>query len=70
LRKVKPKKLKNRKLVGETFIELANVYISAINNGSLPNIEFACKSINTFEINKTLLKIKEYINKKMMEIGK
>lgn len=65
LRKVKPKKLKNKKLTGEMLIQLAKSYTEAINNGSLPNIDSAWKSLNNYEINQTVSKVQNQISKKL-----
>jgi hypothetical protein len=64
---VKPKRLKGKKLTGETFISLAVAYTQAINNGSVPNIDSAWKSINNYEINQTLLQAKEIVLKRSVE---
>jgi len=37
LQKIKPKKLKNTTLTGETFFELAKSYVDVVNANSLPN---------------------------------
>ena len=65
MRRIKPKKLKNRKLTGLTFLELANTYISAINSGSLPNLESAWRNLNTFENNQSVRRIKENIDEEI-----
>jgi len=48
LNRVKPKTLNGKALSGSMLAELANSYLSAINNGVVPNIESAwnyiCKS--------------------------
>ena len=40
-KKVKPKTLNNKQITGEMLLELCNAYTTAINNGSVPNIQNA-----------------------------
>lgn len=67
MRKVRAKKIKSTKLTGETFIELANSYIEAINSGCLPNIDSAWKSISKFELGKTIAKAKAMVESRTIQ---
>lgn len=48
LNRIKPKSLNNKNLTGEMYVGLIKSYISAINNGAVPNIEnawtYICKN--------------------------
>ena len=47
--KVKPKVMNGHKLNGPMILELANTYVNALNNGSVPNIENAWTNVCSFE---------------------
>ncbi len=50
LMKIKPKKLKNTVLSGETFYELAQNYAEVVNSNSLPNFENSYKHLLKLEM--------------------
>ena len=53
-KKVKPKMLNNKMVTGEMLLELAFAYTSAINEGSVPNIQNAWSYVCQNECNRAI----------------
>lgn len=53
-KKVKPKQLNGKAVTGEMLLELAQAYTSAINEGSVPNIQNAWSYVCQNECNRAI----------------
>lgn len=53
-KRVKPKQLNGKQVTGEMLLELAQAYTSAINEGSVPNIQNAWSYVCQNECNRAI----------------
>jgi len=68
LNRIKPKVINNRNLNGEMYVNLMKSYVSAINNGAVPNIENAWTYICKNECMKAMYDAMETYDKMIKEI--
>ena len=64
-KKVRPKQLNGKQVTGEMLLELATAYTSAINEGSVPNIENAWSYVCQNECNRAIEESIQYYNREM-----